>query len=76
MKLKIGKKRIMKIKAPDFKKMISRNHLELLFKNKKITIPFTVPNYKLIRTNNQQTKDRFYWSYMTKFFKENNQNKR
>ena len=37
------------IKAPDFKKLISRDHLNMMDDKKKSVIPFSLPNFKQVR---------------------------
>jgi len=41
-----------KIKAPDFKKTISREQLENILDSKKSVIPFTIPNFDSINPSN------------------------
>lgn len=54
IKEKIDKKKnkYNKIQAPDFKKTISRDHMEKVIDSKKSVIPFTLPNYAFTRTSN------------------------
>lgn len=40
------------IKAPDFKKLLSRDYLERLHEDKRTVIPFSLPNYKYTQPSN------------------------
>lgn len=45
-------KKYFRIQAPDFKKSMSRERLDKIHGDKKGVIPFSMPNYTLIRESN------------------------
>jgi hypothetical protein len=46
-------KKWVKIQAPDFKKIISRDQLEKIYGDKRTIIPFSFPNFKWTRPSNK-----------------------
>ena len=42
----------IRTQAPDFKKIISREHLERIYGDKRTIIPFSIPNFKITKPSN------------------------